>query len=306
MDTELQPGAELAGYRIDELLGIGGMGHVYRATPVAGGDGVALKVLLPQLAGDLRFRARFERESRLARQLDHPHVIAVRDAGEQEGRLYLAMDLAEGLDLEAVLIDRGPLHPGHAALIISQVASALDAAAALGLVHRDVKPGNVIVAERDGAPHAYLADFGLSKRADSQSGLTGTGQWVGTIDYAAPEQLQAQQVDQRTDVYALGALLYRTLTAEVPFPRDREVDIMMAHLSEPPPRPSAGAQEVPDEFDPVVARAMAKEPDDRYPSAGELGRDTLAAAEPAGAPPPWGAAGVKPRRRVDPDAPTVA
>jgi serine/threonine-protein kinase len=216
------------------------------------------------------------------------------------------MDYVEGHDLSAVLTLRGHLHPHYAAIVVSQVADGLDAAADLGLVHRDVKPGNIFLAAGD-QPHAYLGDFGLSKHVSSTSGLTRTGHWVGTIDYASPEQLQAGEVDHRTDVYALGAVLYRALTGKVPFEGRRGVDKMMAHLTEPPPRPSAANEQTPIQFDRVVERAMAKAPADRYPTAGELGRDALAAAERSGVPPPWSlAAGSGGEATADPDAPTTA
>ena len=174
----------------------------------------------------------------------------------------------------------------HAAAIVSQVASALDAAAARGLVHRDVKPGNVFL-DRGEVPRAYLGDFGVCKHVSSTSGLTRTGQWVGTIDYAAPEQLQGGEVDPRTDVYALGAVLHELLTGEVPYPRERDVDKLIDHLAATPPRPSAAEASVPAGFDEIVARALAKRAEDRYPTAGELGADALRAAEGTPAAPPW-------------------
>ena len=306
MTGSLDTGATFAGHRIDGLLGTGAMGEVYRATELETGRAVALKVVSPKVADDERFRRRFERESRLARGLDHPHVVAVRSAGEHDARLYLSMDYIGGLDLGAVLALRGHLHPAHAATVVAQVADALDAAADQGLVHRDVKPGNIFLADGD-APHAYLGDFGLSKHVTSTSGLTRTGSWVGTIDYASPEQLQAAEVDRRTDVYGLGAVLYEALTGVVPFERRRDVDKMMAHLSEPPPMPSITSLRIPVEFDRVVERAMAKAPADRYPTAGELGADALAAAERADAPPPWDLpAGSGGPPAGDPDAPTAA
>jgi serine/threonine-protein kinase len=306
MAAQLEPESTFAGYRIGRLLGVGGMGEVYRATAIETGRSVALKTVAPRIAEDERFRRRFERESRLARGLDHPNVVAVLDAGERDGKLFIVMEYVEGLDLAAVLALRGRLHPRHAAVVVAQVADGLDAAAAQGLVHRDVKPGNVFLAAGE-RPHAYLGDFGLSRHVASTSGLTRTGSWVGTIDYASPEQLQAAEVDQRTDVYALGAVLYEALTGAVPFERRRDVDKMMAHLSEPPPMPSLASLQIPVEFDRIVERAMAKAAADRYPTAGELGRDALAAAEPAGSPPPWdlpGGSGAAPTG--DPDAPTAA
>lgn len=287
MADALQPGAVFAGHRIERLLGSGGMGQVYLAGEPGSGRRVALKLLPAALAGEERFRARFERESRLAASLSHPHVVPVHATGDDDGVLWMSLGFVDGPDLMSVIAERGRLHPADAALIVSQVAAGLDAAAAKGLVHRDVKPGNVFVEAAGGRPHAYLGDFGLSKATDSQSGLTGTGMFLGTIDYAAPEQIQAEPVDATVDVYALGAVLHKALTGEVPFPRNRDVDVAMAHITEPPPRPSESAEDCPTALDEVVARAMAKQPGDRFASAGDLGRAALAAAEAAGPPPEW-------------------
>jgi serine/threonine protein kinase len=275
MTVDLEEGARFGGYRVDGLIAKGGMGAVYRARDLEADRDVALKVIVAAMAEDASFRARFEREARLAAQLDHPHVVSLLDSGEQDGTLFMASRLIEGRSLQQIVM-RGPLSPKAAARVTAQIASALDAAHALGLLHRDVKPGNVLLegASEDG--HAYLTDFGLSKHVASTSGLTRAGSWVGTVDYAAPEQLQALECDHRADVYALGCVLYESLTGEVPFPRARDVQKMIAHISEPPPavsalRPDAAA------FDEVVARAMAKQPDDRYGSAGELGAAAAAA-----------------------------
>jgi serine/threonine protein kinase len=301
----IEPGSTFAGHRIEGLLGSGAMGHVYLAREEESGEPVALKVLGATLTADERFRRRFERESRLASMLDHPHVVPVHRAGEVDGRLFIAMGYVDGPDLRAAVAERGRLHPGDAALIVSQVGSALDAAAVAGLVHRDVKPANVFVRAEGGRPHAYLGDFGLSKAMASTSGLTRTGFFVGTIDYCSPEQLQAEAVDHRTDVYALGALLYKALTGSVPFPRERDVDKMIAQLTEPPPRPSAAVPDVPAALDAVFLRAMSKRPEEPYASAGELGLAALEAASGAGEPPSWpSVAGAAPSS--DPDAPTVA
>ena len=284
--TALEPGAHYAGHTIVRLLGSGGMGQVYLAREPGSAREVALKLLPPELAGESRFRARFEREARLASSLAHPHVVPVFGSGDADGMLWMTLGFVDGPDLNVVLAERERLHPAHAALITSQVAAALDAAAAEGLVHRDVKPANVFVETVNARPHAWLGDFGLSRATDSQSGLTGTGMFLGTIHYAAPEQIQAEEVDARVDVYALGAVLYKTLTGEVPFQRGRDVDVAMAHIVEPPPRAS-DAEGVPEAFDAVIARAMAKQPGDRYASAGELGAAAVAAAEPSGEPPEW-------------------
>jgi serine/threonine protein kinase len=271
-----------AGHRIEALIGRGGMGVVFRAREEASGERVALKVVAPEMAEDSYFRARFQREMRLAREFEHPNAVAVRGSGEFEGALWIAMRFVAGIDLEALLAERTCLHPRHAAAICAQVASALDAAHQRGFIHRDVKPGNVLL-ERTGAgeAHALLGDFGLSKHVASQSGITRAGHWVGTVDYASPEQLDARETDARTDVYALGAVLHEMLTGLVPYPRPTDVQVMSAHLSEPPPRVSDEAPAiVPAAFDEVVMRAMAKEPDERFRCAGDLGRAAaMAAAE---------------------------
>jgi serine/threonine protein kinase len=275
MSVDLEEGARFGGYRIDGLIAKGGMGAVYQARDLEGDRDVALKVIVSAMADDVSFRARFEREARLAAELDHPHVVPLLDSGEHEGTLFMASRLIEGRSLQQILM-RGPLSPSAAARVTEQIASALDAAHELGLLHRDVKPGNILLEGGSENGNAYLTDFGLSKHVASTSGLTRAGSWVGTVDYAAPEQLQALECDHRADVYALGCVLYEALTAEVPFPKARDVQKMIAHISEPPPavsalRPEAGA------FDEVVERAMAKQPDDRYGSAGELGAAAAAA-----------------------------
>jgi len=284
--TALEPGADFAGHTIVRLIGSGGMGQVYLAREPGSERDVALKVLPAELAGEPRFRARFERESRLASSLSHPHVVPVLGSGEAEGTLWMTLGFVDGPDLSTVLAERGRLHPADAALIASQVGAALDAAAAEGLVHRDVKPGNVFIEAEGGRPHAWLGDFGLSRATDSQSGLTGTGMFLGTIHYAAPEQIQAEEVDATVDVYALGAVLFKALTGEVPFARERDVDVAMAHIVDPAPPPSE-AEGVPGAFDEVIRRAMAKLPGDRYPSAGELGAAAVEAAQESGEPPEW-------------------
>ncbi len=307
MEGVVEPGRVFGDYSIERLLGRGGMAEVYLARRGVAEAPVALKVVGAQFAADPGFRRRFERESRLARRLAHPHVVAVIDAGEREGRLYLVTEYVEGPDLAALLAVAGPLHAAWAAEIVAQLADALDAAAALSMVHRDVKPANVLLREREGVPWALLADFGLSKEASSTSGLTATGQWLGTVDYASPEQLQAVDVDPRTDVYSLGAVLHRCLTGQVPFPRDRDVAKVLAHITEPPPRPSEIIAGLPPGFDEIVARAMAKEPEDRYPSAAEMGAALRLAAGAAGEPPPWAPTVAPPRSHAqsESDAPTI-
>jgi serine/threonine-protein kinase len=281
MVSELTVGTVFGGYRIEAVIGRGGMGLVYRATQIAVDRSVALKLILPEYAADESFRGRFEREARLSAQLDHPNIVPVYEAGERDGQLFLSMQFVEGTDLETVIQCEGPLHPRHVAGIVVQVASALDAAHARELVHRDVKPGNVLLAEEEGRVHAYLTDFGLSKLTTSTSGLTKTGRWVGSVDYAAPEQIQSRATDARTDVYALGCVLFQALSGDVPFPKPREVSKIVAHLSEPVP---SLLSSVPDcleheRLDAIIARAMAKDPAERYSSAGELAGDLAGAAE---------------------------
>jgi serine/threonine protein kinase len=305
ISATLEHGSTFAGHRIERLLGSGAMGQVYLAHEPETGRAVALKLLAPVAGADERFRRRFERESHLAATLDHPHLVPVYRSGEAGDTLFMTMRYVDGPDLRAVIAERGRLHPADAALIVSQVGSALDAAAAAGLVHRDVKPGNVFVQAESGRPHAHLGDFGLTKAMASTSGLTRTGFFVGTIDYASPEQLQAEPVDHRTDVYALGAVLFKALTGEVPFPREREVDKVIAQVTEPPPVPSESAPDVPTALDAVVRRAMSKRPEDRHASAGELGESALEAAAEAGPAPPWPSQAPGGAKSADPGASTA-
>jgi serine/threonine-protein kinase len=268
-------GTELAGYRIESMIGRGGMGVVYLAEHLRLKRKVALKVLAPELATDQLFRDRFVQESELAASLEHPNIVPIYDAGEADGLLYIAMRFVDGRDLKTLLRQEGPLDPARAAAVIGQVASALDAAHARGLVHRDVKPANILMAATDDPAepdHAYLTDFGLTKRGQETSGLTRTGQFMGSVDYAAPEQFEGRQPDARTDVYALGCVAFECLTGEVPYPRDQEAAVMFAHLKDPTPRPSARRPELPPTIDVPVGRAMAKKPEDRFPSAGEFAR----------------------------------
>jgi serine/threonine-protein kinase len=254
-------GAEFAGYRIESVLGQGGMGAVYLATHVRLGRRAALKLLLPVHALDDAFRERFVRESQIAASLDHPNVVPVYDADEEQGVLYIAMRYVEGEDLGSLLRREGRLTPERALPLIAQAASALDAAHASGLVHRDVKPANILI----GAPgeHVYLTDFGVAKQATAQS-LTRTGSFIGTVDYCAPEQIEGRYVDGRADVYALGCVLFECLTGRPPFAKDSEVAVLHGHLLEPPP---ALATLRPDlsHLDPVLAKALAKRADERYP-----------------------------------------
>ena len=266
------PGDVIAGYRIDAVAGRGGMGVVYRATELALERTVALKVITPELAKDDDFRRRFIAESKAAAAIEHQHVLPVFFAGERDGVLFIAMRYIEGDDLRVLLRAGGPLAPETAAEVVRQVASALDAAHARGLVHRDIKPANVLL-DKDG--HAYLTDFGLTKRLHDSTSATRTGEWVGTVGYVAPEQIRGERVDARADVYALGCVLYHALTGRPPFAHDLEATTIWAHLEEAPP--SVG-DTAPREFDEVIARAMAKSPADRFPSAGDLATAAVAAA----------------------------
>ena len=254
--VDLQPGTEVAGYRIERTLGRGGMSVVYLAEHDWLQRKVALKVLAPQLAEDERFRERFVRESRLAASLDHPNVIPIFEAGASGADLFIAMRYVEGTDLRTLLHEGGALEPERAIAIVRQVAAALDAAHEQGLVHRDVKPGNVLLARQRGSEageHVYLSDFGLTKRSSSDSGITGTGQFVGTLDYAAPEQFKGGTPDARTDVYSLGCVLFECLTGRPPFTSENDAGLMYAHLQEPPPSVTADRPELPQEIDGVIA-----------------------------------------------------
>lgn len=306
MADELEPDSTFAGYRVDRLIGRGGMGAVYSASRLEDGTPVALKLVLGEHSEETRFLARFEREGRLAVGLTHPHLVEVYEAGTWEGAPFMAMALIDGIDLDYVLGTQGAVHPVTAARIVAETASALDAAHAKGLVHRDIKPGNILLGSQGGTPHAYLVDFGLSRHVDSTSGLTKTGHWVGTIDYAAPEQLMAAPVDARTDVYALGCVLHKALTGTVPYPHERDVDKVMAHASGKPPAASELVDKVPPELDEVIRRAMSSRPEDRFQTAGELGRAAEEAAASAGAEPDqpirFPASGAA---DVDSDAPTA-
>jgi hypothetical protein len=274
-------GRVIAGQRIDRVAGRGGMGVVYRALDVDLERAVAVKVIAPAFADDDAFRRRFIAESRIAASLDHPNVIPIYRAGEEDGVLFQVMRFVDGEDLRAVLADSGPLDPERAVRILAQVAAALDAAHAGGLVHRDVKPANILLGARD---HVYLTDFGLSKRTGTDD--TRTAHLVGTVNYVAPEQIRGQALDARSDVYALGAVLFQMLTGRVPFPADSDEAKMWAHLSEPPPRAGESRPELPRALDDVIATAMSKDREDRYQSAGELAEAAAAALEPPPAPAP--------------------
>lgn len=303
-------GNEFAGYRLRAVIGRGGMSVVYQAENLRLGSIIALKVLAPELATDDVFRTRFLEESRIAASLNHPNVIPIYDMGPCDDLLYIAMRYVAGTDLRARLKKRGRIPPGDALFLVGQAARALDAAHRRGLVHRDVKPGNLLI-ERGGdddPDHVYLADFGITKHAMSRSGLTSTGQFLGTIDYIAPEQIQGGSVDGRADQYSLGCVLYECLTGRVPFQKDLDAAVVWAHVEEMPPMPSTLSPDLPVGVDEVFSRVLAKKATDRYPSCRKfveaargplesmaaepptVGRrqgETVSAAHPqAGSPPP--------------------
>ncbi len=272
---QLVPGAEVAGYRIESLVGRGGMGVVYRAMQLRLERIVALKVIAPELLDDEDVRERFLAEARAAASVDHPNVIPVHEAGEDDGVAFIAMRFVAGADLRSLVRRGGALDPAEAAGFIAQAGAALDAIHRAGFVHRDVKPANLLV---DPGGHVYLTDFGLAKQVITRSGVTRTGHWVGTLDYVAPEQIRGGRIDARADVYALGGVLHYALTGTVPFEREGDEAKLWAQLSAPPPVPSEQRRGLQPDLDAVVARAMAKEADARYPSAGDLGRAARAAA----------------------------
>ncbi|HXJ66359.1 MAG TPA: serine/threonine-protein kinase, partial [Actinomycetota bacterium] len=321
MSTDLRPGSQVAEYRIERLIGRGGMGVVYQAEHVHLGKHVALKVLPTEYMEDPDFRSRFEREARLAASLEHPNIVPVTDAGEFEGELWIAMRYVDGTDLREVLHEHGALNPIRAVSILGRVASALDSAHSAGLIHRDVKPGNILLeppSPTRQVEHVYLTDFGLTKQVDaaqgdvveqfasqdhplphaggdhpselssgsSEHGLTKVGYFAGTVDYAAPEQFRGEPLDGRVDVYALGCVLYECLTGGVPFVGDDEQQVMLMHLQTPVPKASAVRPDIPRGIDAVIGRAMAKDPAARFPTCREMidaARSFLAGWDPAAA-----------------------
>lgn len=281
---ESRVGTAFGKYNIIGLLGKGGMGEVYEAYDTDKKRSVALKILADGLADDDTFRTRFQRESQAAATLQEPHVIPIHDWGEIDGRLYIDMRLVQGQTLDE-LIAAGPLTPARAVAIVGQIGAALDAAHATGLLHRDIKPHNIVVTSAD---FAYLVDFGIAEtRGDAR--LTATGVPIGTVNYMAPERFTGQPVTHAVDVYALTCVLYESLTGDSPFSRDSLENMVAAHLASPPPRPSLTNPRVPAGFDAVIARGMAKDPDDRYGTAGALVRAAQRAAgggDSTPAPPP--------------------
>jgi protein kinase-like protein len=276
MAPELASGAVVGRFRVESFLARGAMAAVYRARS-EGGQPVALKLLDPTLAHDDRFRQRFTRESELAATLAHPNIVATLGSGEDGGRLFLALELIDGPDLRDVLRRDGRLEPERAVAIVEQAAAGLDAAHRAGLVHRDVKTGNILLHTEDGAEHVHVCDFGLARHVSSVSSLTGERGFVGTIDYVPPEQIENGTVDARADVYSLGCVLYECLTGIRPFERDSELAVIFAHLNEAPPKATGIRPDLPAAFDEVIATALAKTPDDRYSSCGELAAAARAA-----------------------------
>jgi len=276
-DTDLPIGSLFAGHRIEALAGQGGMGVVHRATDVALERPVALKLIAPAQGRDPVFRSRFERECRLAAALDHPNVVTVFHAGEEGGRLFVTMRYIEGTDLRSLLRGQGRLDPRRAVSLLVQIAGALDEAHGLGLIHRDVKPANILIRSRRDEERAFLTDFGVSTHRASNSELTGTGLAIGTPDYMAPEQAQGKGVDGRADVYALGCVLYHALTGDLPFDHESDLENLWAHVHEPVPDLRTVRPDLPASLIEAVTAALAKDPDDRPSSAGEFAGAAAAA-----------------------------
>ncbi|UFS98750.1 serine/threonine-protein kinase [Nocardia huaxiensis] len=282
MSYDLRPGTVFAGYRILRILGKGGMGTVYLARHPRMARDDALKILSPDLSSDPEYSARFHREAELAARLDHPNVVAVWDRGMEEGRLWIAMQYVDGMDAETLVEAHPSGVPVDTALdILGAAAQGLDAAHRAGLLHRDVKPANILLERRDGRPgRVYVSDFGIAKAANESAMLTAPGMVMATLAYAAPEQIEADILDQRTDVYALGCTFYELLTGSPPFPRGSNAEVMTAHLLAPVPTATARRADLPAELDAVIARALAKDPALRYPSCGALARGAREACYP--------------------------
>jgi serine/threonine protein kinase len=280
-DTTTDPhlGRVVAGYRIEERIGRGGMGLVYRAEHLNLRRRAAIKIIAPELAETAGFHERFTREARIAAALQHPNIVTVYDAGEADGLLYIAMQYIEGSDLASVLRTQGRLRPYRALDVCRQVAAALDTAHAQGLIHRDIKPANVLIEGRT----AFLTDFGLTKRIEgTQTHLTQAGDVVGTIHYVAPEQIEGGRVDARTDIYSLGCLVYHCLSGELPFARDTDIAVIYAHLSEEPPRLTSVRPDLPAGLDAVIAKALEKAPERRFKTCADLMSAARAVIDAAG------------------------
>jgi serine/threonine-protein kinase len=274
--VELVSGGEFATYRIESIVARGGMGVVYRARERESNRVVALKLIVPELASDVTYRARFERESRIAMRLEHPNIVPVYASGEFEGALFMAMRFIHGTDLGELLVGEHGLRVDRATALILQIASALDAAHREGLVHRDVKPGNVMVERLEDREHCYVMDFGLAKQSGTAT-VTRTGSWVGTLDYVAPEQILGKHVDARTDVYALGAMFFHMVAGRPPFAMGHDAAKLYAHVNVEAPPVTEIRQALPQGLNIVVGRALAKEPAQRYPSAGDFAMAVQAA-----------------------------
>lgn len=266
----LAAGDEFAGHRIESELGRGGMGVVYRARHLALDLERALKIIAPTLSSDERFRARFRREARAAAAVEHPNVVSVHHAGEEADRLYLSMRLVRGTDVGELVAREGPFEPARAVAILRAVAAGLDAAHERGLVHRDVKPSNILLERRAGAEHVFVTDFGISRLAEGATAPTATYEFIGSTDYVAPEQIEGGDLDRRADVYSLGGVAHHMLTGEPPFPRRSGPATLVAHAAAPRPRASAIRPGLPPDADLAIARAMAVRPADRFATAGEL------------------------------------
>ncbi|MFF7988928.1 protein kinase [Kitasatospora xanthocidica] len=282
-------GRKVAGYRLENEIGRGGMAVVYRAKDLRLGRTVAVKLLAPELARNEVFRQRFMHESEAAAAIDHPHIIPVFEAGEHEGILFIAMRYVEGGDLRGLINRGGPFPADRTTRLALQIASALDAAHDHDLVHRDVKPGNVLVAagtDSEHPEHLYLADFGLTKKSLSLSGLTSVGQIVGTLDYAAPEQISGRPLDGRCDQYSLGCVVFEMLAGTPPFRRESDLALLWAHLNDPPPALEEHRPDLPAALSSVVARALAKTPGERYASCLQFVAELRAAT--AAGPARWG------------------
>ena len=287
--TLFSPGDTLAGYRIEGQVARGGFAVVYRARDLSLGRQAALKVIAPELAGSEKFRQRFMRESELAASIDHPNILPIYGAGEENGILYLAMRFVDGQDLGMLMSEQGQLPFDVTLPLFTQVAAALDVAHAHGLVHRDVKPGNILVSSTSGLTgdsHVYLADFGLTKRSSSLSGLTTARHFIGTPAYAAPEQISGETVDARTDIYAMGCVLYEALTGVPPFQREDDMALLWAHVYQEPEPPSTLRPNLPPHVDEVLARTLAKRPEDRPDSCRSAISELRVAFRDASAPRP--------------------
>ncbi len=275
---DLTVGATFADHLILGVAGRGAMGMVFKARHLKLERDVALKVITPELSSDKEFRIRFQREYEAEVSIRHPNVVRVLGAGAKDGRLFVTMQYVEGSDLAELLAGGRKLAPPLAAKLVAQVADALDAAHARGIVHRDVKPANVLIEGEGDDLHCILTDFGLMKNVNASTApLTMAGSFLGSCDSAAPEQLRGEKIAARVDVYALGCMLFQAVTGQVPYPRPVSAATMFAHMDEPPPVVTAVAPEAPAALDDVVRTAMAKDPEERYPTAGALGRAALTA-----------------------------